>query len=96
MVNNSDGALMPGLFARVTIQTDRREKALVVPAAAIFTFAGLEKVFVVQDGKVVERIVRTGTHLDGSVEVLEGVKAGEMVATSNLGSLQQGREVSVK
>jgi len=96
MVSNSDGTLKPGLFARVTIQTDRREKALVVPSAAIFTFAGLEKVFVVQDGKVVERIVRTGTHLDGAVEVLEGVKAGEAVAISNLGSLQQGREVSVK
>jgi membrane fusion protein (multidrug efflux system) len=96
IVDNSSGALKPGLFARVTIQTDRREKALVAPAAAVFTFAGLEKVFVLEDGKVAERIIRTGAHLSDVIEILEGVKEGDRVATSNLGSLQQGREVSVQ
>ncbi len=95
IVNNADGALKPGLFARVTIQTDRREKALVAPADAIFAFAGLEKAFVIENGKVSERIVRTGTRLSDGVEIVEGLKAGDVVATSNLGNLQQGREVSV-
>ena len=96
IVNNADGALKPGLFARVTIQTDRREKALVVPAEAIFTFAGLEKAFLIEGGKIVERIVRTGGKLGDKVEVMEGLKEGDVVATSNHGSLQQGREVTTK
>ena len=96
LVNNSGGVLKPGLFARVTIQTDRKENALAVPAEALFTFAGLEKLFVVADGKVTERIVRSGTRINGHVEIIEGVKEGEVVATSNLGNLQQGREVSTK
>src|SRR5262249_49227611 len=82
LVANADGALKPGSFARVTIQTDRRDKALVAPEAALFTFAGLEKVFVVESGKVAERIVRSGTHVDGMVEIVDGVKEGDTVATS--------------
>ncbi len=96
IVNNADGALKPGLFARVTIQTDRREKALIVPSEAVFTFAGLEKAFVIENGKVSERIIRTGTRLKDGVEVIEGLKEGDVVATSNLGNLQQGREVTVR
>jgi membrane fusion protein (multidrug efflux system) len=96
LADNPDGALKPGLFARVTVQTNRTEKALVVPAEALFTFAGLEKVFVIEDGKVSERIVRSGVRVDGHIEVLEGVKESELVATSNLGNLQQGREVSIR
>jgi multidrug efflux pump subunit AcrA (membrane-fusion protein) len=96
LVNNSAGVLKPGSFARVTIQTDRRDKALVVPTTALFTFAGLEKLFVVTDGRVSERIVRSGTRLDNDVEIVEGVQDGDVVAVSNPGNLQQGREVSIR
>jgi RND family efflux transporter MFP subunit len=96
LVDNGGGVLKPGLFARVTIQTDRRDKVLVAPAEAVFTFAGLEKVFVIENGKVAERVVRSGVRLGGEVEIVEGVKEGDVVATSNLGNLQQGREVSVR
>jgi RND family efflux transporter MFP subunit len=95
-VDNSGGTLRPGLFTRVTIQTGKSEKALVAPPAAVFSFAGLEKVFLVADGKVSERLVRTGSRGEDFVEILEGVKEGDSVATSNLGVLQQGREVTTR
>jgi multidrug efflux pump subunit AcrA (membrane-fusion protein) len=96
LVSNSDGALKPGFFARVTIQTDRKDKALIAPAEALINFAGLEKIFVIDNGKVDERIVRSGVRVGNDVEIVEGVKEGELVAKSNLGNLQQGREVSVR
>ncbi len=96
MADNPAGVLKPGFFARVTIQTDRKDRVLVVPSAALFNFSGLEKLFVIENGKVAERIVRSGTRLDGQVEIVEGVKEGELVAASNIENLQQGREVSVR
>jgi RND family efflux transporter MFP subunit len=96
LVDNRDGLLKPGFFARATIQTNRRDKALAVPAEALFSLAGIEKVFVVSDNKVSERIVRSGTRLTDSVEIVDGVREGELVATSNLGNLQQGVEVSTR
>jgi RND family efflux transporter MFP subunit len=96
LVNNASGALKPGLFARVAIQTGKIEKALVAPPSAVFNVAGLDKIFVIEGGKVNERIVRLGSRGTDYVEILEGVKEGDVVATSNLGSLQQGREVATR
>ena len=96
MADNPAGVLKPGFFARVTIQTDRKDRVLVVPSAALFNFSGLEKLFVIENGKVAERIVRSGTRLDDQVEIVEGLKEGEVVAASNIENLQQGREVSVR
>jgi multidrug efflux pump subunit AcrA (membrane-fusion protein) len=67
-----------------------------VPSTAVFQFAGLEKLFVIENGKVAERIIRSGTQTDESIEIVEGVKEGDVVAISNLGSLQQGREVTTR
>jgi membrane fusion protein (multidrug efflux system) len=82
-VNNSDGSLKPGVFARVLILTDKREKALTVPKEAVFQFAGLEKAFVIENGKVSERIVRTGAPTGTLLEVVDGLKEGDVVAISN-------------
>lgn len=94
IVDNSTGTLKPGLFARVSILTGKIDKALVAPPGALFTVAGLEKLFVIESGKVSERIVRTGARGSDYVEIVEGVKEGDVIATSNLGNLQQGREVA--
>jgi membrane fusion protein, multidrug efflux system len=96
IVKNDDGTLKPGFFARVTILTGKTEKALVAPPNALFTVAGLEKLFVIDAGKVSERIVRTGSRGPDYVEIVEGVTKGDVIATSNLGSLQQGREVTTR
>jgi membrane fusion protein (multidrug efflux system) len=57
-------------------------------------FAGLTRVFVVADGTARERTVRLGTRQDGLIEVVEGVQAGERVATSGLAQLQDGARVT--
>jgi RND family efflux transporter MFP subunit len=95
-VNNPDGSLKPGFFTKVTVQTDRRDKALVVPSESLATVAGVEKVFVIENGKIAERVVRSGAHLRDGIEIIEGLREGELVAKSNLSALQQGREVVVR
>jgi len=96
VVNNADGVLKPGFFARVTIQTDRKDKALVVPTESLLNVSGIEKVFVIENGKVAERVVRSGARSGNDVEIIDGLHEGERIAKSNLSSLQQGREVSVQ
>jgi membrane fusion protein (multidrug efflux system) len=96
LVNNTESLLKPGFFARVTIQTDRTDKALVIPTESLVSVSGVEKVFVVENGKIAERVVRSGSRLNSKIEIVEGVKEGELVAKSNLANLQQGREVSVR
>ncbi|MGH9936141.1 MAG: efflux RND transporter periplasmic adaptor subunit, partial [Blastocatellia bacterium] len=74
--------------------TSANAPAVMVPQRAVVTAAGLSKVFVVENGKAVERIVKTGKTDGDLIEIAEGVKDGETVATSNLDKLQTGAVVT--
>lgn len=92
-VANPAGLLRPGAFANAEVVTEARDKAILVPATAIVSFAGVEKVFVVKDGKAVERRVTTGRRATNQVEVLKGLTAGEPVIVSP-GNLVDGAAVA--
>jgi RND family efflux transporter MFP subunit len=93
-VANRDGRLRPGSFARAEIVVEADRTAVMVPASTVVTFAGLEKVFVVKDGKAVEKRIRTGRRSGDRVEILEGVVAAEPVV-ADPGSLVGGTPVTV-
>ncbi|MEO5802318.1 MAG: efflux RND transporter periplasmic adaptor subunit [Verrucomicrobiota bacterium] len=84
--------LRPGLFAEATIIVSKNDPALAVPESAIRSFVGLEKVFVVQQGKALEKSIRTGRRSDGFVEILSGVNAGDVVIL-NPGKIRSGQAV---
>jgi len=73
------GGLRAGLFARASIVINDREEVVSIPAEALITFAGLEKVVLVNDGKAVEKAVTTGRRVGGWVEITAGLAAGESV-----------------
>jgi RND family efflux transporter MFP subunit len=87
------GSLRPGLFVRAQIITDERDEGLTIPLNALVTFAGLEKVVVVQDGKALEKTVATGRRGADWVEIVSGLKAGEVVIIEP-GNLRTGESVT--
>jgi RND family efflux transporter MFP subunit len=92
---SNDGALRPGAFARADISTSDASTASVVPASAVVTFAGIEKVILVRDGKAQEKPITTGRRIgDEWVEVVAGVNVGDPVVV-NPGNLQSGQPVQV-
>ena len=93
-VPNREGALRPGAFASAEILTSADQPAVFVPASAIVTFAGVEKVLVVENDQTVEKRVRTGRRLEGKVEIAEGLTAGENVVVEP-GNLVGGQDVRV-
>jgi RND family efflux transporter MFP subunit len=94
-VPNPQGVLRPGFFARGVVLTRRDAQAAFVPAEAVTYFVGITKVFVIADGKARERQVKAGVREAGRVEILDGVKPGEVVATSGLAQLYDGAPVIV-
>jgi multidrug resistance efflux pump len=93
-VPNGQGLLKPGFFARGTVLTRRDTRAPFVPAEALVYVVGISKVFVVADGRAQERLVKAGLRETGWVEILDGVKPGETVATSGLAQLYDGAPVT--
>jgi membrane fusion protein (multidrug efflux system) len=94
-VPNQQGLLKPGLFARGVIAIRQDPGVAFVPETAVSYFAGITKVFVVADGTARERTVKLGARREGWIEVQEGVKPGETVASSGLGQLQDGAPVTI-
>jgi RND family efflux transporter MFP subunit len=92
-VANVTGTLRPGAFANAEVVTESHSTTILVPGAAIVSFAGVERVFVVSGGKAAERRVTTGRRDDTRVEVTAGLKPGESVVV-NPGNLVDGEAVT--
>jgi RND family efflux transporter MFP subunit len=90
----AQGSLQPGRFVRGQIVVQEREPVVTVPHRAIVTFAGIEKVVRVQDGKALETTVTTGRRENDHVEVTTGLEAGEVVVLDPAG-LRSGQPVQV-
>jgi multidrug efflux pump subunit AcrA (membrane-fusion protein) len=95
-VPNPKGLLKPGFFAKAVIVTGMDRNVPFVPEEAVVSLAGNVKVYVIEGNKAEEHRVRTGIRRDGLVEILEGVKIGQIVATSNLTQLATGTSVTVQ
>jgi RND family efflux transporter MFP subunit len=93
-VSNTSGVLRPGAFARAEIIVAAGYRALLVPAAAVVSFAGIDRVFVLNDGKATEKRIRAGRRTDEGVEVLEGVSAGDEIILDP-GNMADGEKVIV-
>lgn len=90
----NNGQLRPGSFARAEIVTNDAKMAVTVPTSAIVTFAGIEKVIVVQNGKALEKPITTGRRSAEFTEIVAGVTVGEKVIVDP-GNLQSGQAVEV-
>jgi len=89
-IENSSGALKPGQFATVRILQERAEPAVLVPARAVVTEAGVSRLYVIKDGHAEQRVVQTGQTEGDLIEIRSGVAADEQVATSNVEQLSDG------
>lgn len=93
-VPNPKGELKPGLFATAQIQQPNPTPGLLIPASAVVTAAGTSRVFVVNGDHVETRVVSVGQTVGSQVEVTNGLKEGDRIATANLPRLADGTLVS--
>ncbi len=83
----------PGQFARLTLGQKEAE-VILAPAAGITTWGQMDGVFVVEDGYLHLRLVKTGRDRgEGQVEVLTGLEGDETVAVGDLSSLRDRQPV---
>jgi len=94
LVPNGNGMLQPGLFATARIELPASRRALVVPSAAVWTDAGVSKLYVTKTDRAELRIVQLGRELGEFVEVVRGLSAGERVVAEGAPELADGALIS--
>ncbi|MBI1396141.1 MAG: efflux RND transporter periplasmic adaptor subunit [Betaproteobacteria bacterium] len=94
-VPNGDMKLRPGMFARVYVDLDTRNNALLLPEQAIWPQGKDTFVYKVVDGKAVLTKVVLGERRPGEVEILDGLTANDVVVTDGQIKLKPGAPVTV-
>ena len=94
LVPNGEGLLKPGMFLNVHLSRGTAD-VLVVPEESLVPEQGDVFVYVVQDGKASKRKIQTGQRAVGTVQVTDGLQAGEIVVTEGTQKLRDGASVSV-
>jgi membrane fusion protein, multidrug efflux system len=84
-----------GTPVQVGIETDTHMNAVLVPASAIVREGEENAVFVVENETAKRREVKIGIENGGRVEIISGVKLGEMVITSGQNGLPDGAKVTL-
>lgn len=88
-IDNPQGRLKPGMFARVRLILSERSNAMTVPEEAIVPQGERSVVWKVVEGKALRAEVRTGQRRAGQVEILEGLRAGDTVVIAGQMRLSQ-------
>jgi HlyD family secretion protein len=95
LVPNADSLLKPGTFTRVHIESGKVDNVLTVPYAALQYRYGVNRVFLVEAGKLAMRELAVGERRGDRMEVVSGVKPGERVVVTDVDTLADGVPVTV-
>jgi RND family efflux transporter MFP subunit len=96
LVPNQERKLRPGNFAKIAVLTRQDARAVTIPEESLVSFAGVQKIFVVRDGKAAAIEVQVGVRGDNWLEVVGDVRPGDQVVTTGYTQLADGMAVRVR
>jgi multidrug efflux pump subunit AcrA (membrane-fusion protein) len=96
-IENGDNALRPGMFGTARITREGGSVGIFVPKSAVYHDQPTQsyRAFVIVDGLAKLRVLQLGTEEGDSYQIISGLQADEIVATSNLDQLYEGAKVAV-
>lgn len=96
LFNNADGVLLPGMFARVTMEGQPLKDAILVPQRAVQQVLDQSFVIVVgSDNKSVARVVTLGDQVGSYYIVKSGLDKDDVVVVEGLSNLKEGQDLDV-
>lgn len=90
---NSKKEIIPGAFARITLQLQKQERALMIPTESVIPILKGKQVYLYRNGKAEAVRIETGTRNDSTVQVLSGLNENDTIITTGMISLRPGADV---
>ncbi len=94
-LDNADGALKAGMFAKIELATGEPVAVLTVPQAAVIQKQGLYYVFTAEDGKAVRHQIEIGKADQDSIQIKSGLQQGDKAVISGVNQLKDNEAVKV-
>jgi RND family efflux transporter MFP subunit len=95
-IDNSEGLLRGGGTVNAAISIAAKAQALTVPEQSVVLRPAGKVVYVIDEGKAVQRVIKAGAKRSGRIEILDGLKGNETVALDGAGFLTNNSAVSIK
>ncbi len=95
ITDNKEGKLLPGLSAKVFLDFQETTASIFIPSQCLIPVLKGYQVYVCREGLVRAFPVKTGIRNKESVQILEGLSAGDTVVMTNLLRLRSGASVKI-
>lgn len=95
VIPNKEDKLKSGMFCEAKVEVASRKDVLVLPFDCILEDENGRYVYVVENNIARKRYIKTGLEAENLIEVLEGIKEGELIVHSGEQFLKEGTEVKV-
>lgn len=92
-IENPDDNIYLGVEAKVSLETAKKEKTLLIPVECVNSDTNGDFCWAVADGVVIRKDIETGISSDLYIEVLSGLEEGEQVVTDMTAALEEGMSV---
>ncbi|HYG17609.1 MAG TPA: efflux RND transporter periplasmic adaptor subunit [Ohtaekwangia sp.] len=95
LVTASDPELVPGVFAKVSLQLGGDEKGLMVPTQAVLPQARDKQVIIVRGDSALFSVVQTGIRDSAFVQITSGLQEGDTVVTTGLMAIRPNSKIKI-
>jgi membrane fusion protein (multidrug efflux system) len=92
---NTNGRIIPGRFASITLQLNYEKNGISVPAESLTPDLGEHVVYKVVNGKAKKVAVEPGVRTESYVQILSGLNVGDTVITTGIMQLRDGIDLQI-
>lgn len=94
-IDNPNGELKSGMFAKVAVQAESKDNVLIVPNQAIKIENGVNYIYTVENSKIKKVSVNTGISNNKYTEITGNIKENDDILTEGQSILDDGEKVNI-
>jgi membrane fusion protein, multidrug efflux system len=95
VVKGNSSSLVPGAFAKVSLQLDKNAQSLVIPTQAVIPQARNKRVILFNGGTPKFQVVTTGIRDSSYIQVVDGLNVGDTVVTTGLLAIRPDSKIKL-
>ena len=92
---NAKAEILPGAFARITLELQKMDHVLMIPTESIVPVLKGKQVYVCRDGMASAVQVETGLRNDANIQIISGLAENDTVITTGLMQMKPGVPVKL-
>lgn len=93
--NNSSYILKAGMYGSVTLKNTAGKESLSIPRTALIGSNKEPQVYLIKDGRATKQSIQIGESNESNLQVISGLNANDIIATSGLVNLAEGVKVTI-